>query len=206
MRQKNKNDDLHGNVPDHCPVVLLLVDVINDLDFPGNTALIKTVPGVSKRIERLRLRCKQNRIPVIYANDNQGRWRSDVRAVLAHCGRKKAPGREMVETLKPEPDDYVVLKPKHSAFHATPLDTLLSYLCARTVILAGFTTSACVLLTAGEIYVRDLKLFVPADCVASLNKADHLKALSLMRISFKANTTISSRLDLVKLRAVDTRT
>ena len=127
MRQKSKNDDLHGNVPDRCPVVLLLVDVINDLDFPGNTALIKMVPGVSKRIQRLRLRCKQNRIPVIYANDNQGRWRSDIRAVLAHCGWMKAPGREMVERLRPEPDDYVVLKPKHSAFHATPLDTLLSY-------------------------------------------------------------------------------
>ena len=144
----------------------------------------------------MKRRCRQNWIPAIYANDNQGRWRSDMRTVIAHCVRKDAPGRGMVERLRPESDDYVLLKPKHSAFHATPLDTILSYLGARTVILAGLTTSACILLTPGEVYVRDLKLFVPADCVAGLKKTDHLKALDMLRSSFKANTTTSVRLTL----------
>ncbi len=34
-----KNDELHGNVPDKSPVALLLIDVINDLEFPGDTLL-----------------------------------------------------------------------------------------------------------------------------------------------------------------------
>ena len=31
-----KNDDLHGNAPDKAATVLLLIDVINDLEFEGN--------------------------------------------------------------------------------------------------------------------------------------------------------------------------
>ena len=100
------------------------------------------------------------------------------------------PGSPFVEKLAPAPGDYVVLKPKHSAFYATPLDTLLAYLKTKTVILAGLTTAACVLLTAGEIYVRDLGLFVPADCVAALRKADHRRALAIMRTSFQADTHV----------------
>lgn len=93
----------------------------------------------------------------------------------------------------------MVLKPKHSAFYSTPLDTLLAYLKTKTVILAGLTTAACVLLTAGEIYVRDLGLFIPADCVAALSKADHRRALAIMRTSFQADSTLSKKLDLKKL-------
>ncbi len=36
-----KNKDLHGNVPDKSPVALLLIDVINDLEFENNQSLLK---------------------------------------------------------------------------------------------------------------------------------------------------------------------
>ena len=49
----------------------------------------------------------------------------------------------MIQALLPEQQDYVVLKPKHSAFYATPLDTLLEYIGVKNVILAGITTNAC---------------------------------------------------------------
>ena len=65
--------------------------------------------------------------------------------------------------LAPAKDNYVALKPKHSAFYATSLDTLLK---TRVIILARLTTSACILLTACELYVRDFEIFIPTDCVA----------------------------------------
>jgi len=37
----NKNPDLHGNAPDESPVALLLIDVINDFEFPGAELLFK---------------------------------------------------------------------------------------------------------------------------------------------------------------------
>jgi len=179
--------------------VLLLVDVINDLDFPNNSTLLKKAVTLGKTVAALKRRCKKLRIPAIYVNDNRGKWRSDFPAVLAHCRRPGAPGQPLVERVIPDTSDYVVLKPKHSAFYAIPLDALLSYLKAHTVILAGLTTSACILMTAGEIYIRDLKLYVPSDCVAALTRHDHLNALGIMKRSFEADTTPSTRLGLKKV-------
>jgi nicotinamidase-related amidase len=123
-RPVRKNQDLHGNAPDSYPVALLLLDVLNDVDFPGNSALLKSMRSLGKNISALKKRCKDAAIPVIYVNDNCGKGRSDFSAVLSHCLRPDSPGSPMVRQLIPEAS--VVLKPKHSAFYATPLDTLIS--------------------------------------------------------------------------------
>jgi hypothetical protein len=68
----HKNEDLHGNVPDSCPVVSL--DVLNDADFPGNKQLLKSIAALGKNIAALKKRCKDARIPAIYVNDNRGKW------------------------------------------------------------------------------------------------------------------------------------
>jgi isochorismate hydrolase len=126
MRQPIKRNDLHGNVPDHYPVALLLVDVLNDLDFPGGEKLLTKAPALGKNIGALKRRCRKVGIPAIYVNDNRGRWRSDASDLVKQCLSDDAPGRTLVEPLLPLPDDYIVLKPKHSAFYATPLDALPS--------------------------------------------------------------------------------
>ena len=191
--------DLHGNAPDRSNAVLILVDVINDLDFPNNRELVRGSRRLAKSIARLKLRCKRVGIPVVYVNDNYGKWRSDFSAVLKHSVREGSPGREMVRLLAPEPDDYIILKPKHSAFYASPLETILAYIGARNVIVSGLTTNACVSLTVADLYVREFKIFVPQDCVQALNSTDHRRALQLMKTSYGANTIVSSRIPLSRL-------
>jgi nicotinamidase-related amidase len=194
------HDDLHGNVPDESRVVLLLIDVINDLSFPDNKDLVRRSAALAKSIAKLKMRCKKVGIPAIYVNDNRGRWRSDISAVLRHCLRAQSPGREMTKLLLPEPEDYIVLKPKHSPFYASPLQTILDYIGARVAIVAGVTTNACVLIAAGDLHVRDFRLFVPADCVAALTDREHRRSLEIMKNSFDADTTSSPRLNLARLR------
>ena len=63
-------------------------------------------------------------------------------------------GRSLVEALKPEEDDYFVLKPKHSGFFSTTLDILLDYLQAKMLILTGIAGNNCVLFTANDAYMR----------------------------------------------------
>src|SRR5258708_767822 len=121
------HDDLHGNAPDQSQVVLLLIDVINDLSFSDNKDLVRRSAAQAKSIAKLKNRGKKLGIPAIYVNDNRGRWRSDISAVLRHCLRAQSPGREMTKLLVPEPEDYIVLKPKHSPFYASPLQTILDY-------------------------------------------------------------------------------
>jgi nicotinamidase-related amidase len=199
IRMPARNHSLHGNAPDRCEVALLLIDVINDLEFPTGKRLLKPALRAARRIAALRQRAREAGVPVIYANDNFGRWRSDFNEVVEHCLREDVTGRPIAELLVPDRDDYFVLKPKHSAFFATVLDTLLEYLQVKRVILAGFAADQCVLLTAADAYLRDLEICVPRDCTAAPSDADNRQALQYMARVLHADTGASVKLDLGKL-------
>ena len=194
-----QNDDLHGNVPDQAPVALLLIDVINTLEFPGNEEIVERVGPMAERIATLKRRAKACGIPAIYVNDNFGRWRSDQATLIEHASAEGQPGQAMVEALRPDEDDYFVLKPKHSAFFSTTLDTLLAYLGARTLIMTGVAGNICVFFSANDAYMRDFGLVVPDDCIASNTVAENDYALEQMRQILRADTTPSPDLDLAAL-------
>ncbi|HEX7175403.1 MAG TPA: isochorismatase family cysteine hydrolase [Pyrinomonadaceae bacterium] len=200
-----KNEDLHGSAPDKSEVALLLIDVINDLDFEQGRQLLEHARPMAERIAALKRRAREAGFPVVYVNDNFGRWQSDFNKILAHCIDDDSTGRPVAEMLRPEEDDYFVLKPKHSGFYSTTLDTLLDYLQAKTLILTGMATDVCVLFTANDAYMRDFHLIVPADCVASHDPRESEHALRVMADLLKADTTLSERLDLeaLKRRAVE---
>src|SRR5947207_12157242 len=162
-----KNEDLHGNVPDKAEVALLLIDVINDLEFDEGRRLLKYALPMAKNIAALKKHAKEAKVPVIYVNDNFGKWQSDFNKILTHCLEEGICGKPIAELLRPEEDDYFVLKPKHSGFFSTTLDTLLEYLGVETVVLTGIAANICVLFTANDAYMRDFRLVVPGDCVAS---------------------------------------
>ena len=191
-----KNHDLHGNAPDHSPTVLLLIDVINDLEFEGGEALLRQALPMAERLAALKRRLHAAGVPAIYVNDNFGRWRSDFHALLSHCLRDGVRGKALAERLAPGPDDYFVLKPKHSGFFSTTLDILLEYLRAHTLILTGLTAENCVLFTASDAYLRDFHLVVPPDCVVSIEPAHTREALEHMHRVLKAQLTPSTELEL----------
>jgi nicotinamidase-related amidase len=194
-----RNPDLHGFAPDACPVALLLIDWINALEFDDGKKLLEPAVRAADRVAALKSRARDAKIPVIYANDNFGRWRSNFEGVVHHCLEDGALGRPLAERLAPGPDDYFVLKPKHSAFFSTTLDTLLEYLRVERLILTGITGDMCVLITAIDAHMRDFELYVPRDCTASITTAHNRMALDYMRRVPDADTTPSTRLDLRKL-------
>jgi len=100
----------------------------------------------------------------------------------------------VVKLLRPEENDYFVLKPKHSGFFSSALDTLLRYLQTQTLILTGIAGNFCVLFTANDAYMRDFNLFVPSDCTVSNTKRENDSALQLMKKFLKADTRPSSRI------------
>jgi nicotinamidase-related amidase len=167
---------------------LVLIDVINDFDFPRAQSLLRCALPAAKRIARLKERARRARVPAIYANDNFGRWRSDFRQQITHCLKENRPGRSIVELLKPAEDDYFVLKPKHSGFFSTTLEVLLERLEVRRLILVGFAADICVLYTANDAYMRDFKVVVPSDCVASETKRQYRFALEHITLRLKADT------------------
>jgi nicotinamidase-related amidase len=165
---------------------LLLIDFINDLDYPGGSRLAPAALRAARNAARLMVRARRAKVPVIYVNDNFRLWRSDFREVVAQCEGASPEAAALVAAIRPEEGDYFVLKPRNSGFFQTPLAVLLEDLGVKRVVLAGLTTDNCVLFTANDAHLRGLGIVVAADCVASIRPADHASALKHMASVDKA--------------------
>lgn len=176
------------HAPDRSSMALMVIDVINDFDFPEAPDMEDAVRAMAKEISSLKRLAASLNIPVIYANDNFGRWRSSVDEQIEHCLDHCDLAKEVVELLRPGPEDYFVLKPMLSGFFSTTLDTLLRYLGSKTLILTGLTTDMCVYFTASDAYMRDYQLIVPRDCVCAHSEARHRVALEQLAKILKADT------------------
>ena len=196
---RDKNPNLHGNAPEESSVAVVLIDVINDLDFEGAEKLTAPAIAMAQRLSRLTERARRAGVPVIYVNDNFGKWRSDFRTLLDHCLNDGVPGEELVRLLHPAKDDYFVLKPTHSGFFSTTLDTLLEYLGVQTLVMTGLTTDRCVLFTSIDACARDLKLVVPSDCCGSDSPANHDQAIEMMHRVLEADIRPSDEIDFEEL-------
>ena len=195
--------DSNGSFPHSCATALLLIDVINDLDFPEGDQLLEQALPMARRLAELKKRVNKNTIPAIYVNDNFGQWRSDFRSVVKHCTDPSSRGAPIAKLLRPQEDDYFVLKPKHSGFYSTTLDVLLEYLHVDSLILTGIAANICVLFTANDAYMRDYALYVPEDCVASNTPEVTSYALTQMHKVLKADIRDSAEIDLTNLAGIE---
>jgi nicotinamidase-related amidase len=178
---------------------LLLIDVINAFDFPGSANLVRAAKRVAPRIDRLAERARKRGVPVIYVNDNFGRWRSDFQSTVAICTKPGQPGREVAALLRPHDGDYFVLKPQHSGFYFTALEPLLRHLDTRSLVLAGFAGNLCVLFTANDAHMRGYHVVVPRDCTASNTPALTRSALTHVAIALHGEVRISTYVDFAAL-------
>ena len=85
----------------------------------------------------------------------------------------------IADLLSPLPGHYFVLKPKHSAFLASPLPILLAKLGVRSLWLAGMTTDSCVLATALDANAREFDVVVAREAVAG-TPARKQRAMALL--------------------------
>lgn len=187
---------------DQGKTVLLLIDVINDLEFDGGEKLLTHALPMAIALSKLKQCAKASGIPAIYVNDNFGRWRSDITKLVHHCLEDDVRGRAVVAHLLPEEDDYFVLKPKHSAFFQTNLEILLDHLGASSLILTGIAGDICILFSANDAYMRDFKIAIPSDCVVSQEAESNHQALALMQRVLKANIKPSSELEFANAKII----
>jgi len=181
------------------PTALLLIDVINHFEYPDSDKLLAEALPVAPRIAELKRRARASGLPVIYVNDNFGQWRSDASKVLAYCLRPEAPSTRFVEQLRPDDEDYFVLKPMHSGFYQTPLELLLKHLDINTLILTGIATNSCIQYTAHDAKMRNFRIFVPPDCSAARTREEHDQAIRHMQSMASADITPSDQLDIDSL-------
>ena len=72
---------------------------------------------------------------------------------------------DVIEELRPQPEDFVLYKHRFSGFYQTELDDILRNLGIKNLIFTGCTTSVCVDSTIRDAMFRDYRCVLLADCV-----------------------------------------
>ena len=190
---------MHGLHPDRARAALLVLDMISEFEFPDGRKVRDAARRVAPHIAALKKRAMAAGLACIYVNDNPGRWRSDSHELIQRCLRPRAPGADIVRLLRPQESDYFILKPRHSAFYATPLEVLLMHLGTRRLILTGVSSHQCVLFTANDAHLRNLEVIVPSDCVAGPKLRDTRFALRYFDSVLGAKVVTSRQLRLTAI-------
>ncbi|WP_335872919.1 isochorismatase family cysteine hydrolase [Bacillus sp. 2205SS5-2] len=173
---------------------LLIIDVINSFDFDHGEALLENAKKIIKPIINLKSLCYEHDFPIIYINDHYNLWQADIEKIYRACENDTS--SSFLQELRPDDKDYFLIKPKHSAFYGTALNTLLHQLQVSSLILTGLAGNICVLFTANDAYMREFTLTIPEDCIASVSKQDNHYALKMMKNVLKANTSHSTSFNL----------
>ncbi len=176
-----------------CEQALLLVDVINPMNFPAADDLLAHAWHAAQRVARLKKRLAAQDVPAIYANDNYGTWHSEFRDILAACQMLHGTRGQIARLLTPTPDDLVILKPQHSAFHSTPLRHLLSEMKVRKLTIVGWAADMCVMLSATDACMLGYEVWVPQDCIAAETPERYDMAVALLGGAFDCSVRPASR-------------
>lgn len=172
----------------HSPRVLLLVDFINPLNFPGAESLAPHALEAARATAALKSRLAREGVATLYANDNYGVWQSDFHSLVSACLGRPGPAGEIARLLYPQADDITILKPRHSAFYASPLELLLTEMHTTELVVCGLATDICVQLTAGDAFLREFGLWVPCDCSAAETREAHQNAMAYMAQVLRCDT------------------
>ncbi len=148
---------------------LLVIDMLNDFIHRDGSLVVPGASRIVPRIAELVGDAREQGIPVIYVAD---RHRPDDREFRYWPPHAVAGtwGAEVVEELTPGEKDYLIPKRRYSAFFGTDLDTYLREMEVGKLYLTGVLTNICVYATAMDAAMRNYRVAVFKDGVASLSQ------------------------------------
>jgi nicotinamidase-related amidase len=119
-------------------------------------------------------------LPVFYIHNNRRPDFADQKEVLTDAGGGARGGSvtgtrpwEIVDELKPEPNDYLVPKYRHGAFSSTSFDILLRARGIETLILCGVRTTVGIETTVRDGRDLGYNMVVVSDCTGGVSPEDH---------------------------------
>jgi nicotinamidase-related amidase len=158
--------------------VLLLIDVVNSFRHEDGERLAASFRRRHPALRALLEAGREAGVPVVYANDNWGVFDSDARRLVADAADGLA--GDLVPAIAPQEGDRIVVKPRYSAFRATPLELILGELEATRLLLAGTATEMCVAQTAIDAREAGYKVSVIADACSSVDEGNERLALEYL--------------------------
>ena len=128
------------------------------------------------RARLLLVQARRHGHPVFFTvrDENEPVQRSQPRRDKHFVARPEpAEANEVVAPLKPRRGEAVLAKSKPSAFHGTPLSSMLVYRGADTLVIVGGVTSGCVRATAVDAFSLGYRVVVPEDAVFDRSELVH---------------------------------
>jgi nicotinamidase-related amidase len=168
-------------------VAVVVIDMINDFVtgvFKSKRA-VKIIPNIKKLLDFAR---KQD-FPIIYATDAHLPNVDTEFEVWGPHAVKGSWGAEVIDELKPEKNDFRILKRKYSSFQGTDLDMLLRELKVDTLILTGVVTDICIQHTAADAFFKGYKTIVPQDCVEAVDESTQKAAIEYLKKAYGSEIT-----------------
>ncbi|WCD83750.1 Maleamate amidohydrolase [Streptomyces xanthophaeus] len=169
---------------------VVIIDMLNTYDHQDAAELVPSVEQVLPAVVRLLEEARRRGLPVIYANDNFGKWRSHHGEILEAA--LASPHADLVEPVRPDKDSYFIVKARHSAFYETPLAYLLGTLGVSHLVLCGQVTEQCVLYSALDAHIRQMSVTIARDAVAHIHSDLADAALRMMEINMAARIVPSA--------------
>ena len=153
---------------------LILIDMINAVAKGGNEPPYNVPPNRQAVIDnfvRLVAHCREVGTPIIYITTYRRTDNSDAPKTVADVGGgggvpmlEGTPAVEVIDELAPQPGDYIVVKPRFSAYYGTNMEGILNSLGTETILVGGISTQRSVEGTARDAKNRDTQCVVVSDC------------------------------------------
>jgi ureidoacrylate peracid hydrolase len=89
-------------------------------------------------------------------------------------------GAQIIDELRPQEDEHLVVKKGFGGFSNTPLDTILRNLGVTTCVVSGVTTCVCVSNTVRGGVEHNYQMILVGDAVADVHRETHDAELKTM--------------------------
>jgi nicotinamidase-related amidase len=189
--------------PDINRSALVIVDMQNDFvhsegnfgqrarERPERGTDMPSIMGTIPQVKRLADAFRASRKPVIhlatvvkpdYSDAQFPYWRMGLPATTGNRTFivEGSWGAQIVDDLKPQEGEHLVVKKGFGGFSNTPLDTMLRNMGVTTCVVSGVTTCVCVSTTVRGGVEHNYRMILVTDAVAEVNREAHEAELKTM--------------------------
>jgi len=167
---------------------LIIVDMQNDFVEPEGALFVPDAPKTIAPIAELLERARAAGVRVIYTQDWHPEDDPEFNIWPRHVVHNTW-GAEIVEALKPRPNETVIRKARYDGFYGTPLEHLLHLWGIKNVVIVGTVANICVLHTAGSAALRWYNVIFPEDGTSALTPFDLEAALRQVTFLYQGKVT-----------------
>ena len=160
---------------------VIVVDMQNDFVTPEGNLVAPAAEETIPHIQQLLQAARRAKAPVVYTQDTHFEGDREWEIWPEHC-RQGSWGWQIIDQLKPEPEDIVCQKNRYDGFYGTWLEHFLSRVWqVEEVVIVGTVSNICVAHTAASAGLRWFHIVIPANGISALTEFD--QALTLRQAS-----------------------